>query len=124
MHFDDDVDFRMRNQALPVVTEMGVALCQADRPSDAAANCSAFQPTRSRLALAPVRRQIGDAGQMHTRRPGHLGEVHGREFAGADQADAQRPALGLALLQFAEEIHACSTDEKRKNWSGGEQLSV
>jgi hypothetical protein len=43
--------------------------------------------------------EIGDGGDHQPRRGRHLGEEHRAEFAGADQADPYRLAVGFALKQ-------------------------
>src|SRR6266446_1960628 len=58
-----------------------------------------------------IRRQIGDADEMHSGRSRHLRDVHGAELSGADDADAKR--VLLSLLQFRVEIHVNSKNRDR-----------
>ena len=95
----DHVDGRVAHQRFPVVTDVGGAVAhggiQAGRldalrlPADA-----------GQVALRGGGREIGDADQLHAGRARDLGQVHGAELAGADQADADRLAVGGALLEL------------------------
>jgi hypothetical protein len=42
---------------------------------------------------------------MNAGRARNLGEVHGAELAGADEADAHGPVFGGALLEFGMKTH-------------------
>jgi hypothetical protein len=53
----------------------------------------------------PVGGEIGDRGDVQPGSGGDLGEEHGAEFAGADQADADRTAGGETLLQEGVQVH-------------------
>ena len=100
----DNVDSGMRDQFLPVIAEMGVALRQriVKRGSG---KLLRFPADALQIGPREGGRKIGDPDQMHARDPGHLSEIHGAEFSGADQSDAQRISRRLALLQLAIEIH-------------------
>ena len=114
--FDDDLDFRMRHQRLPVVADMrrfrlhGVVergrRKALRRPIDA-----------GEIGPCIGRRKIGDPDQMNARRTRHLRQIHRSEFAGADQAYPERPAGCLALAQLAEKIHLMSPAGKSKSKS-------
>src|SRR6267378_4217554 len=66
-----------------------------------------FRLPTDALQILPraIRRQIGDADEMHPGRSRHLRYVHCAELPGADDTDAQRLALSCALLEFGIEIH-------------------
>ena len=50
----------------------------------------------SRTAASRLEARVGDAGQVHAGRARDLRQVHRAELAGADEADADGLALGLA----------------------------
>ena len=60
----------------------------------------AFFLPADRAAGSPgaLGRQIGDSGDFEAGRGGHLGQEHGAELAGSDQARAHRPAVIGARL--------------------------
>ena len=103
--FDDDVDQRMRNERLPVVTHMREA--GGKRSVQRCGGMALRIPADSlQVDFRVCRRQIRDAGKMQAGGLGHLRQIHGAEFSGADQADAQRLALRFALAKFGVEIHS------------------
>ena len=104
--FDDHVDRRMAHQRLPIVAdERGAALARVVQRFGR----RALRRPADTLEVGPRRsgRQIGNADQMHARRARNLRQVHRAELAGADETDANRLAIGLALLKFAVQTH-CS----------------
>jgi hypothetical protein len=89
---DHDLDLRIGDELLPVVRDRRL-LDQLLRP--------AHSP---QVRLRVRRREVRDADKPHPRCPRHLREVHRRELARADQADAQR--VLFPLLQLCVEVHA------------------
>ena len=69
----------------------------------------------------PLRRQVGDDGDLQPRRRRHLGEEHRAELAGADQPGADRAAAGGLRLELEEEVHSLSfsTPRRRSQVSAG-----
>jgi hypothetical protein len=66
-----------------------------------AARVSRVAPADAReVAARAVGREVGDADEVHARRARDLRQVHRAELAGADQADADRLAVGLAPQQL------------------------
>jgi hypothetical protein len=98
--FDDHVDRRVAHQGLPVVADVRAA---AVAVGQRAARALRLQPTCQ--VGAAVGRQVGDAHQVHAGRARDLRQVHRAELAGADEADAHRPAFGGALLELGEQVH-------------------
>ena len=88
---DHDVDPGMRDELAPVLRDRR-ALDQLRRPAHA---CE----IRPRV----VGREIRCANQANPRRLRHLREVHRRELARTDQADAQR--IVFALLELRIQVH-------------------
>ena len=107
--FHDDVDGRVAHQRAPVVTHVRVAVAQrgveAGRLHALRLPAHAFE-----VAAGGLGAEVGDAQQVHARRARNLRQVHAAELAGANQADADRAALGRALLQLAVQaaLHAAS----------------
>jgi len=103
--FDDDVDRGMRHQRLPVVRDVRARFL--DRSIQRRSAVALGVPAHA-LQIPPgvLRREIGDAGEVHAGRVRHLRDVHGAELARADDADAQRLALRRALTKLRVEIHA------------------
>jgi hypothetical protein len=89
---DDDVDLRVGDDLAPVLDD-GRRLHQLRRPAHAL-----------QVRLRVRRREVRDGHEPDAGRPRHLRQVHRRELARADQADAQRPVL--ALLELGVEVHA------------------
>ena len=65
-------------------------------------------PTRWSASLARAGLRSAIAVTAHARRVPRLRQVHRAELAGADQADAERPAARFALLQQAMQVHGRS----------------
>ena len=105
--FDDDVNRRMRDQRAPVFTDVRAAVF--DRSVQRRGLRALQIPTHTRqIGACAIGRQIGNTDQMHAGRARNLCQVHGAEFARADQADAERTALCLALLEFGKQAHAAA----------------
>src|SRR5207245_1480846 len=74
--------------------------------SDRVGRNGCVRPTsRSKLILGARDVEIGDGDEMHAPRRSHLAEKHRAEFAGADQADGDRPSGCLALEQHGVKVH-------------------
>ena len=102
----------MRDQRLPVVRHMGTIFFQS--PFQGSRAVPRRLPAHA-LQILPrvIRRQVGDADEMHSGRSRHLRYVHRAELAGANHADAQRLALSGALLKFEVEIHINTKNRDR-----------
>ena len=103
--FDDDVDLRMPYQRLPIVADVRRSL--RDGGIDRRRGAALGKPADAREIRQRGRRiEIGDGDDVHARRLRHLRQVHRAELAGADHADAQRPALRSALGQLGVKAQA------------------
>jgi len=104
---DHDVDRGMRHERLPIFRDVRRALLE--RPFERSRPVRLGRPSYS-LQIHPSvgRREIGDARQVHAGRARHLREIHRRELAGADQAYAQRPAVGLTPREKRVQVHSGS----------------
>ena len=101
---DDDVDGRMRDQRLPVLAD--VRRARLDGAVEARGAGLRVAPADAReVATRAVGREVGDADQVNARRARNLRQVHRAELAGADEADADRLAVGLAPLQLCVQAH-------------------
>ena len=94
-----DVDRRMAHQGTPVFTNVcgtcahGIVQRGGAGPFE--------RPADSRqIAARGIRREVGDADQMHTGRARDLSQIHRAELAGANQGHAHRPFVRSALLQL------------------------
>ncbi len=87
---DDDVHLRIRDQLLPVIRDPEARRVEPDAPQ---------------VLPRAVRREVGDAGDANPGSVRDLRKVHGGELAGADDADAERPAFRLTLQQQSMQVH-------------------
>ena len=88
----------MGNQRAPILADVRCPVAQGVVER---ARSEAFPRPADALEVdnRACRGQVGDRCQMNTGRLWHLREIHRAELARADQSDAERPALGSALLQ-------------------------
>ncbi len=105
--FDDDINRRVRHQRAPVFTDMRAAVF--DRGVQRRGLQTLRIPAHAlQVGARASGREVGNTNQMHAGRTRDLRQVHGAEFARADQADADRAALRLALLEFYKQTHAAA----------------
>lgn len=62
-------------------------------------------PHASEAFAGPRRLEVGDGQHVDAGGAASLGELHRAELAGADQHQAQRPALSVPLKQQAMQVH-------------------
>ena len=105
--FNDDINGRVRYQCAPVLTDVGATRLHGgvQRPG---LHALGFPADAAEVGTRAIGQQVGNADQMNAGRARNLRQVHGAEFAGANQSDAYRTALGLALLKFGKQTHAAA----------------
>src|SRR5205814_4450881 len=100
---DDDVDLGRRDERTRIVGDVSGTGAPGfgERPRGEALRTPAGA---CQCGAGAIGREVGDADDVDARRVLRLREVHRAEFAGADQADFERPARGRACKEQAMEI--------------------
>jgi hypothetical protein len=103
--FDDHVDLPGGATSACQSSPIQVVPSRTAASIDPALGRLGFPADAGQVGAGALRREVGDAHQMHAGGARYLGQVHGAELAGPDQADAHRAPFGGALLEFAVEVH-------------------
>ena len=105
---DDHLDARIGDERQGVLGQPGAAVAQRGVEARRGAPFGRPADARQRLPRAGDR-EVGDAGHLQPRRPRRMGEEHGAELAGADQADGDGPTLGGAGAEQAVQVHGAGS---------------
>ncbi len=111
---DHHVEVLARQQSLGVVAHIGRA--RGGRGVERGGGVTFRRPAGLRQRRARVLGvQVGDGEQVHPGGAARLGQEHGAELAGPDEADAQGPALLGPPHELTMEVHApaCSLIPRR-----------
>jgi hypothetical protein len=73
-----------------------------------------FPAHAGQVGAGVVWRQVGNAHQVHAGGARNLRQVHGAEFARADQANADGAVFCSTLQEFGVQVHAVSFSSSRE----------
>jgi hypothetical protein len=93
-----------RDQRQGIVGQMGGATLTRRREGGGGELLGRPASGAARLAR-PLHIQVGNPQDLHPGGASHLGQEHGAELAGPDEADPDGAARDHALLQETEEVH-------------------